>query len=105
MYSRVRDKHRGTLFNFLFMYKRFKLSVIYEGATFIQGAMFIVFFQMFQLPGATFIQGGMSIPDSRVTFEIRVFQQKKDEVCHSFLVNIFTKSLLTVGVMTACSCA
>ena len=30
------------------MYKRVKLSAIQEGATFIQGAMFIVFCQMFQ---------------------------------------------------------
>ena len=58
---------------------------------------------MFQLPGATFIQGGMSIPDSRVTFEIRVFQQKKDEVCHSFLVDNFTKSLFTHEVMVSLS--
>ena len=30
------------------MYKRVKLSAILEGATFIQGAMLIVFCQMFQ---------------------------------------------------------
>ena len=45
------------------MYKSFKLSAILEGATFIQGAMFIVFAKF---PGATFIQGGTFIPDSRV---------------------------------------
>ena len=68
-YSRVRNKHTGTLINFwgffqgyvywflifkklfknfllsfpLAMHKRVKLSAIWEEATFIQGAMFIIF--------------------------------------------------------------
>ena len=37
-------------------------------------------------------------------FEISAFQQK-DEVCHSFLVEIFTKSLHRGGVNDFCQCS
>ena len=82
-YSRLWNKHRGTLINFWTFFQRLRSLLERVMHIFLLDIRYLMVWGM-PIFRAMLIQGATFIPESRV--------------CLSFLVNIFTKSLLTGGV-------